>query len=374
MQKKMTVSTGKGSIDHLSKNSFKDQIKEYICTEISSGRLKANNKIPTQRTLAAMFDVSRKICEVAMHELELNNLIFRRPGKGSFVLENNSRKVLRVKSHTVAVSVPNINNDLTSSLVSLLEKELFNFGINTIVSRSVCSAGEGKKYIKMFKEKNVDGIIGFTLSSLVLDYAMGNDIPVINISPAHTPATNNIIIDLEKAGRLVTEHLIGLGHEKILCAGSFPVGNKNSIDPRFKAVIDVMKRSKLPAEDIIIPQSSRATINPDYEKWGYELAEKILARKEPFSAIVFYNDHRALGAMKAFQERGFKIPEDFSIAGFDNAPMSRVFYPSLTSVDFNIGHAVRKAVKYLLDKQEGQTIYLEPELIKRASTGRLKHK
>ncbi len=101
------------------------------------------------------------------------------------------------------------------------------------------------------------------------------------------------------------------------------------------------------------------------------MIEEILARKERPTAIVFYNDHRALGGIKALLEKGYKLPEDFSVVGFDNVPEGSLFYPSLTTVGFNVAYAAEKAAELVVAGDSGEHILLEPKLIARQSTGRV---
>ncbi len=252
---RMILSGRENEINHLSKSSLKDQVKSYVCGEISSGRLNPGSKIPTQRELASMFDVSRKTCEVAMRELEFENIIFRRLGKGSFVLEHSPEKLFKVKSNSVVVCVPNFNNAFFALFVNLVEKALFNSGMSAIIARSNASNAESKKYISMLRDKNAGGIIGFTLNNEMIKYARNNNIPFVNIAPSEGGASldSQISLDLDKAGRLAARHLIGQGHKKIVCAG----GPFCKPDARFLSIADEMKKNGLSAKNAIITLSCR---------------------------------------------------------------------------------------------------------------------
>jgi LacI family transcriptional regulator len=359
-------------IDHFSKESLKDQIKSYVCSEISSGRLKPGSKAPTQRELAAMFGVSRKTCEVAMRELELENVIFRRLGKGSFVLDGGANNSTKAKSDFVVVCAPNFNNDFFSHLCDLAEKELFGKGLSVVIARSNGTVSENKKYVSMLREKNPAAIIGFTLNDVLMKYSKNNNVPLVNISPSAMIGAEfgQVVIDLEKAGRLMAKHLIGLGHRSIVCAGCPPYSSFDKLDSRFKSFIEETEKAGGRVKPQILPQSPWKSKDIDYEKIGGALIESILTLKERPSAIVFYNDHRALGGMKKLLEMGFDIPGEFSVAGFDNAPSGKLFYPSLTSIDFDVELAVKQAVEMALNGKL-KKVLIPPKLVKRQSTGSL---
>ncbi|MDD9997632.1 MAG: substrate-binding domain-containing protein, partial [Rhodospirillaceae bacterium] len=86
------------------------------------------------------------------------------------------------------------------------------------------------------------------------------------------------------------------------------------------------------------------------EVGGSEAMSKLLrrGRRRPFSAVVCANDEMAAGAMDAIRARGLSIPEDISIVGFDNAPLSRYLYPKLTTVNYPIAEMGRMAARWVL--------------------------
>lgn len=120
------------------------------------------------------------------------------------------------------------------------------------------------------------------------------------------------------------------------------------------------------------------TVNSKYEK-AYEDMSKILDRKPEMPSVLFcVNDIIALGCMKALKEHGYRIPEDISIAGFDNLTMSSMAEPPLTTVKVSKKRISITAVHLLLQRINSgeltpyEKIMIGGEVIKRESVKDIK--
>ena len=97
----------------------------------------------------------------------------------------------------------------------------------------------------------------------------------------------------------------------------------------------------------------------------------------PFSAVVCANDEMAAGAMAAAHDRGLKLPDELSIVGFDDAPISRYVYPKLSTVHYPITDMSHMAARWVLQnvyQQENLDVrqrVFEPSFIERDSVSRL---
>ena len=106
---------------------------------------------------------------------------------------------------------------------------------------------------------------------------------------------------------------------------------------------------------------------------GRAAAHALLALPEPPTAIFASNDNMAVGAIHAARERGLSVPEDLSVVGFDDADISRIVSPALTTVRQPLEEMGRMAVSLLtrlLDKQKVETLRVElaTRLVLRDST------
>src|SRR4029079_18837850 len=110
----------------------------------------------------------------------------------------------------------------------------------------------------------------------------------------------------------------------------------------------------------------------DYHETGGQGAlNALLAKKLPFTAVVCANDEMAAGAMAAAHERGLELPEELSIVGFDDAPISRYVYPKLTPIHYPIADmgamAARWVLKHVYEQEHDVQQAFEPRLVERDS-------
>jgi LacI family transcriptional regulator len=106
---------------------------------------------------------------------------------------------------------------------------------------------------------------------------------------------------------------------------------------------------------------------------GYPFTQQLLQRHKPFTALFTYNDISAIGAIRALQEHGLRVPQDISVIGFDDIPGAAFHSPSLTTVRQPLNRMGEVAAQCLLDRIEGNKEYpseiaIEPELVVREST------
>jgi DNA-binding LacI/PurR family transcriptional regulator len=98
----------------------------------------------------------------------------------------------------------------------------------------------------------------------------------------------------------------------------------------------------------------------------------LVALAEPPTAVFCFNDMTAIGVINALQQKGYKVPQDFSVIGFDDLDIASFFHPSLTTVRqpiYQIGRSTAKMLYSLIQNQENiQAQVLEPELVIREST------
>ena len=108
---------------------------------------------------------------------------------------------------------------------------------------------------------------------------------------------------------------------------------------------------------------------------GYKLMKELLESKEEFTAVYSISDSMAIGASKAILESGKRIPEDYSVVGFDGLDMTYYYNPSITTIRQPVEEMARETTKILFDlinkKAKNQHKVFEAELIIRESTSEL---
>ena len=137
----------------------------------------------------------------------------------------------------------------------------------------------------------------------------------------------NIVLNHHSAIFSALKHLVDLGHRDI----AFMRGHPASADAetRWQAICEIAPQLGIAVKDELVIQFDVEEFSPEL---GYPFAKQLLARKKSFTALFAYNDLSAIGAMRAFQESGLRVPQDISVIGFDDIPIAVYYYPSLTTL------------------------------------------
>jgi len=190
------------------------------------------------------------------------------------------------------------------------------------------------------------------------------NIPYIPIAPSAMHGDTPIVkMDDVKAAREMTLHLIELGHKKIGFIKGHPRHSASAL--RFEGFRDAMRRADLRIDPDLIVQGQFTY------KSGVEGAETLLSGKSVPTAIFAANDDMAAGVIACAGRKGLIVPDDLSVAGFDDTPIADNVWPRLTTIRQPVREMGYNAAKRLLDKsidEEIKVILLDHELIEREST------
>ncbi|MGY2744411.1 LacI family DNA-binding transcriptional regulator [Pseudarthrobacter sp. O4] len=187
------------------------------------------------------------------------------------------------------------------------------------------------------------------------------DVPVIVVGGAGEGRLSGAMVDQKLGARLAVAHLIRLGHQRIGHV-SGPLG---WIDGQGR--VDGWREELAEAglsDDLLVEGDWSAGS-------GYRIGQQ-LAEQRSATAVFVSNDQMALGVLRAFGEKGIRVPEDVSLVGFDDQPESAYFMPPLTTVrqDFEeLGKRCMDLMRAQIeDGAAGGALVVKPELVVRAST------
>jgi DNA-binding LacI/PurR family transcriptional regulator len=273
---------------------------------------------------------------------------------------------LRVKrTYTVGVIVEEIGDPYGGSIVNGIEPFLRE---NNFFFLSVAHRHDPRlllTYSNLLASRGVEGIITIDTS---IEEEPG--LPTVAVA-GHQKNENvtNIVLDHRRAAELGLRHLKELGHERI----AFLRGQPQSSDSasRWEAIQEVAHEFDIQLRPELVLQLEGMDSTPEL---GYPYGKALITRGIPFTALFAYNDISAVGAMRAFQEAGLRVPQDISVVGFDDISIASFSIPPLTTVRQPLERMGQIAAQTLLDRIEDRTpfvseIAVEPELISRRSTG-----
>ena len=233
----------------------------------------------------------------------------------------------------------------------------------------------GNIVYEMIDKNCLDGLIVWTssLSSYVGRASIRNfceryrPLPIVSIGIV-LENTPSIILDSYQGMREALTHLITIHKRRRLVFIRGPEGHRDA-EERYRAYGDVLREYGLPFVSELV--------SPPY-KWfdsGGKTMMNSLLDQYPmsFDAVVGVNDSAAVEALEVLQARGIRVPEDVSIVGFDNTPLSRVVTPPLTTVPWRMYERGHQAAKLMLAMLAGEPVpeqvVLPTHLIVRQSCG-----
>ena len=180
----------------------------------------------------------------------------------------------------------------------------------------------------------------------------------------HTLDVPSVGVDERTAGEIATQHLIDLGHERI----GFVSGPQHYLPTQLKGA----GRASAMAGAGLEPDGLVSHADFGIEGGGRALAD-LLARPVPPTAVICSSDVMAIGALHEAARQGLRVPDDFSIVGFDGIDATKWSVPALTTVEQPIAQIAETAVETLqsLIEQPERKLpnsYFRPVLRVRAST------
>lgn len=234
-----------------------------------------------------------------------------------------------------------------------------------IVSLDVEDADAVQQALTLITQQDIAGLIAFSSTDVMTDAFVSREflVPTL-IQVEEDDLVGGHQTSLNFRGlRALVDHLVGLGHTRFFHIAGPPgwVSARNR---------ELSYERALAAHGLI----SLGTAHGDWSSAsGYAAAEQIPAAIG-VTAIVVANDQMALGAMLSLTRRGFRIPDDVSVVGFDDIPEAAYFRPPLTTVQLDFETQGRAAFHRLLRLIEGPSASPPPpltvELIVRESTSR----
>ena len=194
------------------------------------------------------------------------------------------------------------------------------------------------------------------------------NVPFVRLTPQDrkSPLPYVTATDLQGAFEM-TNYLIGLGHHRIGYIHG-PVEQRAAHD-RFEGYKQALAKSNIAFDPNLVQQGN------DLFDAGYQAAIQLLELHTHPSAIFCNNDEMAAGAISAISKRGFQIPRDISVAGFDDIPLSHQIWPPLTTVKqpiFEIAETATNHLIRMLSGEEMDHLYheLSTNLVIRESTAK----
>jgi LacI family transcriptional regulator len=265
--------------------------------------------------------------------------------------------------HVLAVNLYNLG------MLPAMHDGAYSQGYQLRLSGFECKEGSTRELENCLKEiaaSRVEGIIFLLPRKLASESelrSMVQGVPFVVVGNSLGYGSNSVMIDQREGMRLAVQHLLALGHRCIAAIN----GPEDFYDAqqREETLLKVLHQNHL---DLVASERGMFEMET-----GYKAAVRLLQKDVKFTALVCANDDMALAAMRAIKEKGFRIPQDISVIGFDDQKFAAYSDPSLTTVrqDFYaLGlHSFQHLVSIIKAPETApHQRLLYPELVVRHST------
>jgi LacI family transcriptional regulator len=280
-----------------------------------------------------------------------------------------ARSLKTQRTKTIGILLPDISNQLYPEIVRGAEDVSNIYDYNIILCNSDLDIEKEKEYLRVLKEKMVDGVIymSSSLNSEILELINELDLKTVLVETKDKEGLlPSVTIDNVRASYDSTKLLIEKGIEEIAFIGT-EKDNRNAWGDRYVGYENAMKEAGIEIDSELVYLSSMKV------KSGYEGIQKFLKQNKKFKGVVCASDDIAMGAINALRDNKLSIPEDVSVVGFNDNYAASIFYPKITTISqptYDMGSVAMRMLIKLLNKKELEEPHyvLEHQLVEREST------
>lgn len=289
-----------------------------------------------------------------------------------------ARSLSNQKSSTIGVVLPDITHPFFNHVFYGAEAEAIQRDYTLLLGCTMNDRRENNralesKYLGILQEKQVDGMIimgGSVNETMPLKQhskmleRLYERMPVVTINDSSPhPKAYHVSVNDDNGTAAIVNYLVTLRHKNFAY-----IGGDLSIQPTLSRLNSLKKA--LEVHNISFDNDNYIPGGFSVDS-GKECMAKLLQRPKLPTAVLCLNDLVAIGAIYTARKAGLRIPDDMSIAGSDNLPMSEYVTPSITTIDLRAQEVGQHAIKLLIDAIEGKAkerqIHLDTRLVIRDS-------
>lgn len=274
-----------------------------------------------------------------------------------------ARSLKTQRTRTIGIVIPDISNAFYPEIVRGAEDVANIYNYNIILCNTDLDAEKEKEYLRVLREKMVDGMIYMSnaLEKEVVDLIKELAMPTVLVETADEEKVfPSVTIDNEKAAYEAVNHLISKGKKNIAYLGTKPDA-KNARALRYNGYKKAIEDAGLTADNNLEVFCGLKAID------GENAAEELQRRNVEVDGIFCCADELAMGAINKLREEGKSVPEEIGVVGFDDIYVSSIFYPKLTTIKqptYDMGSvAMRMLIKIINKKPLEISEYVLPHLL-----------
>ena len=316
------------------------------------------NKKTTLSDIAKATNLSTASVSMILSGKKLNRfsketIIFvKKTAKDLFYTNKNHSSLL---GKTILIICPSVYNPYYSTLIQGMEQKAIELGIRTLIKTTYWDISIERDSLKNFSQPPISGIIFSMIPEQIEEVKeLSNQIPIVAVGDEDNNFDfDTVNINNVEAGKLIGQHLIDLGHKNIAYISTSLNEFHTARTKRLEGIEQVFRENGLPEVTVlsqdILPEEEIATADIEFLT-GYKLANICLKNHKNITAMVGINDMVAYGIINAIKDNKLKIPQDYSVCGFDNIFPSKFSSLKLTTIEHSIFQRGVKAMSLIANK------------------------
>ncbi|MBS7577949.1 MULTISPECIES: substrate-binding domain-containing protein [unclassified Enterococcus] len=272
--------------------------------------------------------VSRVINHLGGYSKEVELKVLQIAKELGYRKNENAISLVKNTTKTIGVIMPDVATSFYGNIVNGIEDKAYDNGYSVILTHAGVEGKRLQESLNLMAERRVDGLIIFSLNLSVQDISTIDslDIPLLLLS---TKAENTKIpyikVDDYSASYAAVQYLIKNGHTKIGLAGVNP-GDPIAGKPRIQGYLTALEDHHIQADLNLIKQGDFS-----FES-GKAAMTELIEQNQAITAVFCVSDETALGVLSVCYTRGFNVPNDISVVGYDNSSVSQMSIPPLTTI------------------------------------------
>jgi len=356
------------------------QIADRLTAGVSSAELGAGEKLPSERELVRLFQVSKDTIRKALSILVEKGLVIKSPSRGSFIASAELLADNRERRH-VHVFLSLGEDNPWEGLICGLSIELQRQGLEVLLKNtSGWRPNDYRRALRLSIKETPAGLVIYPqfLEKLSVFYGSlpESGTPTVLVDAGINVGINAVVVDEAEGISLAVRHLYALGHRRI---GYVPGPNGMSCEHNQRRADAFLHMSG----ELGLGRAARRICNAEGAAPGrwerptssyQKRIRRFIQKSDAPTALVCFNDMVAMIVWSAAESAGRQVPDDLSIVGFDNDRTAESWIRPLTTIDPKMAHMGKQAARRLvrlidangIDKQV--VTYAQPKLVDRQST------
>ncbi len=278
-----------------------------------------------------------------------------------------AQALAKQRSDTIGLIVSDFNGNFFGDLLKQAAQSVEMSGKHLVVTDGHDNPEREMQAIQMLVDRCCDGIIlysRFLTEEKILEIIGELPVPLMIMNRYLEKAPERtIVFAQQEAAHMAVSHLLKAGHRKIACITARM--KTPTAQMRLQGYRDALAEYGISYDPNLVAHGQNLIPS------GYTACRELLDNGGDFTALFCCTDNMAEGAYRALNESGRKIPDDVSVVGIDNEPMTTYMTPSLTTVHIPVIEMTKVAVEQVIKMINGESVFAIPtfhgELIVRES-------